>query len=70
MGKWLYTTNESQEVSPFPVGDHKVQINRRAQGITNTRQKKNIKDPQKNTALEPRGGGGGGGGYSDIFTHA
>ena len=27
----LYTTNESQEVSPFPAGDHKAQINRCAQ---------------------------------------
>ena len=27
----LYNTNERQEVSPFPAGDHKVQINRRAQ---------------------------------------
>ena len=27
----LDTTNESQEVSPFPAGDHKVQTNRRAQ---------------------------------------
>ena len=27
----LYNTNESQEVSPFPAGDHKAQINRRAQ---------------------------------------
>ena len=27
----LKTTNESQEVSPFPAGDHKAQINRRAQ---------------------------------------
>ena len=25
------TTNESQEVSPFPAGDHKVHINRRPQ---------------------------------------
>ena len=25
------TTNESQEVSPFPAGDHKALINRRAQ---------------------------------------
>ena len=25
------TTNEGQEVSPFPAGDHKVHINRRAQ---------------------------------------
>ena len=23
----LYTTNESQEVRPFPAGDHKAQIN-------------------------------------------
>ena len=27
----LDTTNESQEVSPFPEGDHKAQLNRRAQ---------------------------------------
>ena len=26
----LDITNESQEVSPFPVGDHKASINRRA----------------------------------------
>ena len=25
------TTNESKEVSPFPAGDHKAQLNRRAQ---------------------------------------
>ena len=27
----LDTTNESQEVNPFPAGDHKAHINRRAQ---------------------------------------
>ena len=27
----LDATNESQEVSPFPAGDHKAQINRRTQ---------------------------------------
>ena len=27
----LDTTNESQEVSPFPAGDHKANINRRVQ---------------------------------------
>ena len=27
----LDTTNESQEVSPFPAGNHKAHINRRAQ---------------------------------------
>ena len=38
----LYTTNESQEVSPFPMGDHKTQINRRAQ-----KTEKTIKDKVK-----------------------
>ena len=27
------TTNESQEVSPFPAGDHEAHINRRAQNL-------------------------------------
>ena len=27
----LDTTNDSQKASPFPAGDHKAQINRRAQ---------------------------------------
>ena len=27
----IYTTNESQEVSPFPATDHRAQINRRQQ---------------------------------------
>ena len=45
------TTNESQEVSPFPAGDHKAHINRRAQNIANTRQNKNIRDPQKKYRL-------------------
>ena len=36
------TTNESQEVSPFPAGDHKAQRNRHA-----TQDRKNINDPQK-----------------------
>ena len=45
------TTNESQEVSPFPAGDHKAHINRRTQNIANTRQNKNIKDPQKKYRL-------------------
>ena len=30
----LDTTNESQEVSPFPGGDHKAHINRRTQRQT------------------------------------
>ena len=45
------TTNENQEISPFPAGDHKAHINRRAQNIANTRQNKNIKDPQKKYRL-------------------
>ena len=36
----LDTTDESQEVSPFPAGDHKAHINRQIKGIANTRQKK------------------------------
>ena len=32
---------------PPPAGDHKAHTNRRAQNIANTRQNKNIKDPQK-----------------------
>ena len=46
----LYTTNESQEVSPFQAGDHKSQINRGAKGIT-TRQKKKYKRIQKKYCL-------------------
>ena len=42
----LDTANESQEVIPIPAGDHKAHINRRTQNIANTRQNKNIKDPQ------------------------
>ena len=43
----LDTTNESQEVSPFPAGDHKAHMNRRAY-----RHSKNIKDPQKKYRLD------------------
>ena len=43
----LDTTNESQEVSPFPAGDHKAHINRRAQRHSKYKTEKNIKDPQK-----------------------
>ena len=47
----LDTTNESQEVSPFPAGDHKAHINRRAQrhGKHETEQK--TQDPQKKYRL-------------------
>ena len=47
----LDTTNESQEVSPFPAGDHKTHINRRAQRHSNFWTEKNIKDPQKKYRL-------------------
>ena len=36
----LDTTNESNEVSPFPAGDHKAHITYTYKGIANTRQKK------------------------------
>ena len=43
----LDTTNESQEVSPFPAGDHKAYINRRSQRHSKHKTEKTIKDPQK-----------------------
>ena len=48
----LDTTNESQEVSPFPAGDHKAHINKQAQSIANASQKKTIKDPQMKYRIE------------------
>ena len=45
--------NESLEVSPFPAGDHKAHINRRARTqAQQTEDRKNTKDPQKSTAPE------------------
>ena len=41
------TTNESQEVSPFPAGDQKAHINGRAQRHSKHKTDKQIKDPQK-----------------------
>ena len=50
----LDTTNESQEVSPFPAGDHKAHINRRAQRHSKRKTEKNIKKiHRRSTALEP-----------------
>ena len=44
----LDTKNESQEVSPFPAGDHKAHTNRRAQRHNKHKTEKNpIKDPLK-----------------------
>ena len=47
----LDATNESQEVSPFPAGDHKAHINRRAQRHSKHKTEQNIKDPQKKYRL-------------------
>ena len=46
----LDTTNESQEVSPFPADDHIAHINRRAQRNSKHKTEKN-KDPQKKYPL-------------------
>ena len=43
----LDTTNESQEVSPFPAGDHKVHINRRAQRHSKHKTEQNHKRSTK-----------------------
>ena len=42
----LDTTNESQEVSPFPAGDHKAHINKHTKA-QQAQDRKNINDPQK-----------------------
>ena len=47
----LDETNESQEVSSFPAGQHKAHITDAHKDIANTRQNKNIKDPQKKYRL-------------------
>ena len=49
----LDTTNESQEVSPFPASDHKAHINRHVHRHSKHKtEKTHIKDPQRSTALE------------------
>ena len=45
------TTNKSQEVSPFPAGDHKAHINKRAQRHSKHKTEENIKDQQKKYRL-------------------
>ena len=47
----LDTTKDSQEVSPFPAGDHKAHINRRAQIYSKHKTEKNIKEPKKKYRL-------------------
>ena len=48
----LYTTNESQEVSPFPAGDHKAHINRRALRHSKHKTEKTLKIHKRIYALE------------------
>ena len=48
----LDTTNESQEVSPFPAGDHKARINRRVQRHNKHKIEKTKKIHKRSTALE------------------
>ena len=43
--------NKSQEVSPFPAGDHKASINRGARKHNQKQERNNIKDPQKKHRL-------------------
>ena len=47
----LDTTNDSQEVSPFPAGDHNAQIFRRTQRHDKHKKEKTEKDPQKKYRL-------------------
>ena len=48
----LDTTNESQEVSPFPAGDHKAHINRRVQRHSKHKTKQKDKRSTKKTLLQ------------------
>ena len=48
----LDTTNESQELSPFPAGHHKAHKNRRAQWHSKRKTKKTLKIHKRSTALE------------------
>ena len=48
----LDTTNESQEVSPFPAGNHKAHINRRIQRHSKHKTEQKHKRSTKSTSLE------------------
>ena len=48
----LDTTNESQETSPFPAGDHKAHINRWAQRHSKHKTEKTQKIHKRSAALE------------------
>ena len=47
----LDITNESQEVSPFPAGDHKTPINRPARKHNGKQDRNKINDPRKKHRL-------------------
>ena len=47
----LDTTNQSQEVSPFPAGDHKAHINRRAQRYSQHKTEKHIRSTKSNISI-------------------
>ena len=48
----LDTTNESQEVSPFPAGDHKAHINRLARRHSKRKTEKTKQVHKRSTTLE------------------
>ena len=50
----LDTTNESQDVSPFPAGDHKAHMNRRAQ--RHSKHKTEQKDKRSTKEVPPWNG--------------
>ena len=47
----LDTTNESEQASPFPAGDHKAHINRLAQRHSKHKTEKTLKIHKRSTAL-------------------
>ena len=47
----LDTTNKSQEVNPFPAGDHKAHINRRVQRQSKHKTEQKHKRPTKEVPL-------------------
>ena len=53
----LNTTNESQEVIPFPADAHKAHINRRAQRHSKHKTEKTCTIYKRSTTLELGGGG-------------
>ena len=50
----LDSTNESQEVSPFPAGDHEAHINRRTQ--THSKHKTELKHKRSTKEVPPWNG--------------